>query len=186
MSEQESATTPIQTESPTGAVRSRPQMPEGYGVPTSSEGMLPWSHADGVLERALNYWISTTRPDGRPHAVPVWGVWLDGTFYFEGGPDTRRGRNLAANPAVAVHVESGDDVVILEGTAQETADPDPVLAVRLAAGFGAKYMPRYNYKPEPDSWKEGGLYVVRPQVVLAWNTFPTTVTRWVFNAQPDQ
>src|SRR3712207_5164688 len=72
----------------------RPFMPAGYGVPTTTEGMLPWSHVSERMASALNYWIGTTRPDGRPHAVPVWGAWVDETFYFEGGPDTRRGRNL--------------------------------------------------------------------------------------------
>ncbi len=94
-------------------------MPEGYGVPDTDEGVLDWSWAVARLESALNYWFATTRPDGRPHAMPAWAVWLDGTLYFEGSPLTRRARNIAANPAVVVHLESGDDVVILEGEARE-------------------------------------------------------------------
>src|SRR5262245_32938031 len=116
---------------PRGAVRDRAQMPEGYGVPKSDEGLLPWSWAQQRLEQALVYWVRSVRPDGRPHATPIWGVWVDDQFYFEGGPDTRRGRNLAANPAVGVRLERGDDVVIVEGTAEEIAHPDPALAATL-------------------------------------------------------
>ena len=160
----------------------RPQMPDGYGVPTGSEGMLPWSHASTLLETAINYWIGTTRPNGRPHSVPVWGVWLDDTFYFEGGPDTRRGRNIAANPAVVVHVERDDDIVIMEGDAETILTLDATLAARLVEAFGAKYGPKYNYTPDPAGWEGGGLYRVRPQVVLAWQHFPGDATRWRFSA----
>ena len=99
-------------------------MPEGYGVPDTEEGVLDWSWAEERLEQALNYWFATTRPDGRPHAMPAWAVWLDGTVYFEGSPLTRRARNIAENPAVVVHLESGDDVVILEGEAHEVGKPE--------------------------------------------------------------
>lgn len=155
-----------------------PHLPEGYGLPTTTEGLLPWSHARERLERARNYWVATTRPDGRPHVSPIWGVWVDETFYCDGSPATRRGRNIAANPAVAVHLESGDDVVIVEGLAAQVAAPDPALAARLAAAYGAKYAP--DYQPGPDQWKEGGLYAVRPRVALAWSHFPADATRFVF------
>jgi hypothetical protein len=114
-------------------------MPAGYGIPESDEGMLDWSWAVERLETARNYWFGTTRPEGRPHVMPGWAVWLGGELYFEGSPLTRRARNLALNPAVVVHLESGDEVVILEGEAREVGKPDRALAERLAAGFTAKY-----------------------------------------------
>ncbi len=158
----------------------RPWMPKGYGVPDDEAGMLPWSYAGERLAGALTYWVGTTRPDGRPHAMPIWGAWVDDTFYFEGGPDTRRGRNLAANPAVVVHIESGEDIVILEGTAEAITTPDPALAARVADAFAAKYLPKFGYRPDPESWNQGGLYAVRPRVVFAWNEFPKTATRYLF------
>ncbi len=158
----------------------RARMPKTYGVPESEEGTLPWSWAVERLESTINYWVGTTRPDGRPHAVPVWGVWLDGDFYFEGGRDTQRGSNLAANPAVAVHIERGDDIVILEGTAAEIVGPDEPLASRLVDAFAAKYEPKYGYRPSAEHWREGELYVVRRAVVLGWHEFPSTATRWRF------
>ena len=72
-----------------------------------------------------NYWVATVRPDGRLHAVPVWGVWLNGTFHFGGGRRTRKARNLAVNP----RLESGDDVVILDGVAEEITDPSLLVCI---------------------------------------------------------
>lgn len=157
-------------------VRTRPLMPNGYGVPDHDDGMLDWSWAVDRLAAAKSYWFSTTRPDGRPHAMPAWGAWVDGALYFDSSPETRRGRNLAQNPAIAIHLESGDEVVIIEGTADYMGKPERGLAERLAAALGAKYGP--TYVPSPDTWDEGGLWVLRPTVAFGWTEFPKNVTRW--------
>jgi nitroimidazol reductase NimA-like FMN-containing flavoprotein (pyridoxamine 5'-phosphate oxidase superfamily) len=162
---------------------SRPHMPDGYGTPDTDEGLLPWSWAVERLERARNYWFSTTRPDGRPHAMPAWAAWIDGTLYFEGSPQTRRAQNIAANPHVSIHLESGDEVVILEGVAHETGKPERALAERLAAVFTEKYSASHDYRPGTDQWDEGGLWAMRPRVAFAWSEFPKTVTR--FNFDPE-
>jgi hypothetical protein len=112
--------------------------------------------------------------------MPAWAVWLDGALYFEGSPLTRRARNLANNPDVVVHLESGDVVVVLEGRAEPVGKPDPTLANTLARAFGAKYGPSHGYHPPADQWDGGGLWVVRPRVAFGWNEFPTTMTRWRF------
>jgi nitroimidazol reductase NimA-like FMN-containing flavoprotein (pyridoxamine 5'-phosphate oxidase superfamily) len=158
--------------------RGRPLMPEGYGVPEHEDGLLEWSWAVERLAEAKNYWFSTTRPDGRPHAMPAWAAWLDGALYFDGSPETRRGRNLAANPAISIHLESGDEVVILEGETRYMGKPDRELAERLAAELARKYGPKY--EPSPDTWDEGGLWQLRPKVAFGWNEFPANVTRWRF------
>ena len=62
--------TPVSQPEPS---RSRPYMPE-YGIPAEEEGMLPWSHVLERITAARNYWVSTVKPDGSPHATPVWGV----------------------------------------------------------------------------------------------------------------
>lgn len=160
--------------------RSRPLLPRDYGVPQTEEGMLPWSWANERLERARNFWFCTTRPDGRPHAVPAWGVWLDGVLYFEGSPQTRRARNLAANPALVAHLESGDEVVILEGEGREAWPPARALAERLAAAFAAKYGESHGYRPGPEQWDGGGLWALRPRLAFAWSEFPRTLTRFRF------
>jgi hypothetical protein len=164
-------------------VRSRPRLPDGYGVPESAEGMVEWSWAVEQLEQARNYWFSTTRPDGRPHAMPAWAVWVNDALYFDGSPETRRSRNLAKNPALSVHLESGDHVVILEGQALEAGRPDPEFARQLAAAFEKKYGASHDYHPAPDTWDNGGLWTLRPRVAFGWRDFPTSLTRWRFPAR---
>ena len=158
----------------------RPNIP-GYGIPESQEGLVPWSHATEQLETARHYWMATVRPDGRPHAVPTWGAWVDGTFYTEGGG--RKVANLRANPHVVVHLESGEDVVIVEGVAEEISRPERSLFERIDAGYAAKYgyKPSDNLSsPEEEPYPEGGLFAVRPRVAFAWTRFPEDVTRFVF------
>ena len=69
-------------------------MTEVYRVRTSSDGPLAWSHAERRLEGARSYWIATTRPGGKPHAAPVWGVYVGGSLYFGTGRSSVKGRNL--------------------------------------------------------------------------------------------
>jgi nitroimidazol reductase NimA-like FMN-containing flavoprotein (pyridoxamine 5'-phosphate oxidase superfamily) len=95
---------------------SRPYAP-GYGIPSNPRGMLPWSFVEERMSAARNYWVATVLPTGGPHLTPVWGLWVEGVFYFGSGAQTRKARNLAANPNVAVHPES-EDVVIIEGVAE--------------------------------------------------------------------
>ena len=160
----------------------RPCIP-GYGVPTTHEGLLPWSWAESRLRDATLYWISTTRPDGRPHVAPVWAVWVDGLIVFESGPNSRRSRNIAANPAASVHIQSGDDVVIVEGVAETIDRPDPAFAARLLEAF-AKYN-GYGYQYNPANWQNGGLYIVRPRKVMGWARFDIQdATRWIFGSSP--
>ena len=98
-----------------------PRMPKIFGLKPRKK-YLPWSHAADRLASSRNYWICTVRPDGRPHSIPVWGLWVDDTLYFGTAHSSCKARNLARNAAVSVHLESGDDVVIIEGTAVEVSD----------------------------------------------------------------
>src|SRR5437016_13514736 len=97
-----------------------PAFPKDYGLKPRKE-YLPWKHATERLQKSRNYWIVTAGRDGRPHAMPVWGFWFAGTLYFGTGRGSRKWRNLHSNPRIVVHLESGDDVVILEGTAREVS-----------------------------------------------------------------
>jgi hypothetical protein len=155
-----------------------------YGVPESLEGLLPWSWAVEHLERSLTYWVSTVRPDRRPHAVPTWAVWLDGHLWFEGGIGTRRARNLAQNPAAVASVHIDDDAaLIVEGVVEIRSDPPSELAARLVEAY-TKYRPtRWAYEADPANWRRangGGLWALRPVVVLGWTRFPDDATRWRF------
>jgi len=82
-----------------------------------------------------------------------------------------------------VHLESGDQVVILEGEAHEAGRPDPAFAQRVAAAFEAKYGAFHDYHPAPTTWDNGGLWVMRPRVPFGWTEFPKVPTRWRFPAE---
>jgi uncharacterized pyridoxamine 5'-phosphate oxidase family protein len=152
-----------------------PQVPPLYGM-KSAHKFLPFTHAEDRLTKSRNYWICTTRPDGRPHSIPVWGFWFEGALYFGTARSTRKSRNLAHNPAISVHLESGDDVVILEGIAQEVNISDKSTVKKLDAVSRAKYKMPLMVVPE------AVFYCVRPRVVLAWteSDFPNNATRWQF------
>lgn len=158
----------------------RPVMPDGYGVPENNDTLLPWSFVEEQMAAARNYWISTATRDGRPAATPVWGAWVDGRLYFDGAPTTRRGRNIRQNPDVVVHLESGDQVVILEGEAVILdGPPERALAEKVAANYRAKYADS-GYSPTPDQWDAGGLFIFTPRMGMGWTKFPENVTRWSF------
>src|SRR5262245_10025855 len=155
---------------------SRPHMP-GYGIldADSGRGLFQWSWAAERLTKARNYWIATTRPDGNPHVMPVWGVWLDDAFYFSTGAQTRKVRNMAANPRCVVACEVGEDQLVVEGTV--TIVDHPTSSKRFADGYG----PKYNWDMEGFSEP---VYCVRPTVVFGFTTTPGefqgSATRWVF------
>ena len=167
-----------QNDQPTGPTGSRPHSPgRAYGIPKDKKGLLPWSHVSERMAQAHLYWICTISPEGRPHATPVDGLWLDDRLYFGGSTETRRHRNIAANPSLCIHLESGTDVVILHGEAREFRAPEQALAVRLSAASAQKY----GYGPKPEDYATvAGMYVFRPQVVFAWKQFPQDATRWEF------
>ena len=157
----------------------RPQFPAGYlPHPTT---LLTWDSVAQRLAGARNYWLCTVRPDGRPHAIPLWAVWVGEHLYFDGSPETRHARNIAANPHICVHLESGDEAVIVEGVARPAPAPSPELAAQLARAYAAKYAAS-GYAPEPTQWDRGGLYVISPRVVLAWTKFVEDPTKFVFES----
>src|SRR5262245_6166918 len=129
----------------------RPKMGTGYLTPK----LLAWPWAEVRLVESRNYWVSTVSPDGTPHARPVWGVWLDGGFYFSSGSRIRR--HLEQRPAVSVNLESGDECLILEGTAA------PLLDEALTGRVAAAYCEKYTWAMEP---KPGVFLEVRPRVVF--------------------
>lgn len=165
-------------------VTERPTIQDGYGVPTTLEGALPWSWADDQLSRAIVVWLSTVRPDGRPHAVPTWAAWLDGMLWFEGSPRTRRARNLAANPSAVATVHIDDDAaLIVEGIVEDRSDPDPDLAARLVEAYGKYRATRWAYEADPANWQQG-LWALRPTIAFGWTRFPEDATRWRFPEAP--
>ena len=159
-------------------VPSRPGMPASYGIGRGGSApgeLLPWAQVVKWLEGARNYWVSTTRPDGRPHAKPVWGLWLDGMVMFSTDPESVTGRNIAAGSAMQIHLESGDEVAILDGMVERPSDPN------LLARFADAYDSKYGIKVDVTS-DETPILALRPTTVMSWTeaNYPETATRWVF------
>ncbi len=152
----------------------RPHMP-GYGVPRDLKGALPWKWAEQRLQKAHTYWLSTTRPGGRPHAMPVWCVWVEGRLFFSTGRKSRKARNLARNPRCVVCAAVGRGSVVLEGSARLVRDAS--LARRVSAVYVRKY----------DSPIPAGepIYAVEPRVTFglieSMEDFSRTATRWKFD-----
>jgi nitroimidazol reductase NimA-like FMN-containing flavoprotein (pyridoxamine 5'-phosphate oxidase superfamily) len=98
----------------------------GYGIldANSGKGLFPWSWATERLTNASTYWIATVRSDGRPHVMPVWGVWLDDAFYFSSGMQSRKMRNLNGNSHCVITCEVGEDQLIVEGGAEQVSDAE--------------------------------------------------------------
>jgi nitroimidazol reductase NimA-like FMN-containing flavoprotein (pyridoxamine 5'-phosphate oxidase superfamily) len=138
----------------------RPAMAD-YGVPADPAGALPWAWAQERLVRNKNYWVVTASASGRPHALPVWGVWLPETdcFWFSCSPNARKLRNLAENPQCAVTIDDTVECVSVEGRAR-LADPAADADVeRMIESYLAKYY------PDPDVHAQMETFIRRHAVV---------------------
>ncbi len=156
----------------------RPRLPASYGIAAQHEGTLPWAWATERLARARNYWVVTASARGAPHAMPVWGLWREDALWFATDRGSRKGRNVAGNPRLSAHLESGDEVVIVEGRVTEATDE-----VALES-FAAAYEAKYGFRPEvtAQALKSSVVYVLRPAMALAWreSDYPQSATRFAF------
>lgn len=158
------------------------RFPEGYGLFGKKTGeRIAWSYVEEKLRAAANYWLTTVRPDGTPHARPVDGVWVEGALCFGGAPDTRWSRNLQANAACSVNLSSEAEAIILEGVAELIDDPGHPLAVASTAANREKY-PQYFTGDAPMANTFHPFWALRPKRAYAWTLegFPNRATRWTF------
>jgi nitroimidazol reductase NimA-like FMN-containing flavoprotein (pyridoxamine 5'-phosphate oxidase superfamily) len=153
-------------------VAARPTM-DGYGVPHSSEGTLPWQWALERLTKSHNYLLTTVRPDGAPHVMPIWGVWVEGAWYLSTSATSRKARNLVKNAKCVVCNENLEESVILEGIAQRLNDQE------IPQQAFVDYKAKYDWELDP---KRGPVWKVTPSAVFAMpeQQFPQGVTKWVF------
>jgi len=159
---------------------SRPYMP-GYGVLGASEGsgLLPWAWAEERLTASRNYWAVTLWPDGRPHAMPVWGVWDSGAFWFSSSGRSRKARNVAADPRCTITTEDAGNPVVMEGTATVITDMGDI--ERFLSLSNAKYETGYGLDFLDPA--VNATIRVRPSWVfgLASDDFTGSPTRWRFD-----
>lgn len=158
---------------------SRPYMP-GYGVlPAERDsGLLTWSWAVEQLTTSRNYWVATVGTDGQPHAVPVWGVWLDDALWFASGRDSRKVRNLGANPRCALTTQDPEQPVMLQGQAEIVQDLALIRAFLDATN--AKYDQDFGIDFLDPA--RNATIRVRPRKIIALREaeFTTSPTRWTF------
>lgn len=131
------------------------------------DNTLSWAEVAARLAPARNYWVFTTTPSGAPYAAPVWGVVTGGTLYLYSERHTVKARNLATDPRVVVHLESGEDVVMVRGTAADLGAPGQVPDV--VAALSEKYDGEGDrqYLPEADPAFDV-VYALRPQSAMTW------------------
>jgi PPOX class probable F420-dependent enzyme len=159
---------------------SRPYMP-GYGILPAGKGtgLLPWDWALRRLRDSHDYWVVTVWPDGRPHTMPVWGVWDDGVLWFSSSLRSRKIRNIQAGSRVSVSTDDARNPVVLEGIA-EIVTETPALK-RFLAGMNEKYDVSYSM----DFMDPAMNASVRVRPVWAFGVaeddFSGSPTRWDFD-----
>lgn len=168
-----SSGSPKQTSEQSQPKADRPFAP-GYGIVGAEDGngLLPWTWVARCMTACRTFWLSTIHAgDARPHVMPVWGVWVDDAFFFSTGRKSRKGQNLAANPACSVTNDDGEEAVIVEGSAEEVEDAATL--ERVAVAYTKKY------KMDPRSMGEP-IFIVRPRTVFGFieKSFPKSATRW--------
>ena len=148
----------------------------------------PWSTARDQLESAKTYWVTTVRPDGRPHTTTIAAVWLDGAIHFTTGESEVKAKNLAGNQKVIVIAGcsgwKGLDIVI-EGEAVSVTDPDRL--GRLAAAFTEKYDDFFGMRVVDGKLGGSGTdqaplaFEIRPVKAFGFGKAPTfSQTRWLW------
>ena len=162
-----------------GPVADRPFMP-GYGIVPADQGsgLLPWAEAERRLTLSHDYWCATVCPDGRPHVMPVWGIWDDGRLWFSSGLRSRKARNLAADPRCTLTTDDARDPVVLEGRAEVVTDTARIAAFvdAVNAKYDAGLTPDFQ-----DPAVNGTFAVTRVRVfALSGADFAGSPTRWTF------
>ncbi|MFE5804813.1 pyridoxamine 5'-phosphate oxidase family protein [Streptomyces sp. NPDC056491] len=149
---------------------------------------VPWRDAVSRLAAAELYWLTTVRPDARPHVTPLIGVWADGALHFCTGPEERKAKNLRRNAHVVLTtgtntLHEGFDLVV-EGVAARVTDPDRLR--RLAAAWETKYGAEWHFDigdgvfVNPDAG-EAVVFAVRPSTAFGFGKGGYSQTRWLFS-----
>jgi hypothetical protein len=128
---------------------------------------LSWPEIAERLTPARNYWLCTTMRSGAPHAAPVWGVVIGGTLFLYSERRTVKARNISADPRVVVHLESGEDVVLVRGVAEDCGTPAqvPEVVAALAAKYASEGDRQYLPDADPDF---DVVYAIRPKSAMMW------------------
>jgi hypothetical protein len=158
-----------------------------YGLSPGTDGLLPWSWAEKLLTEAYNFWLATTRPDGRPHLMPVWCLWQDGGAYFSCAETSRKAKNLAHNPncVIGIEIQGKAAGLSVEGVASIVTDYET--RVRVAGAYTAKYnfaihATESGVSIDANSGDSDPLWFIQPTAAFGNDEdFAKTTTRWRFD-----
>ena len=153
-------------------------------ISTEESTIKPWAQARAALATAAKYWLTTVRPDGRPHVAPVLGVLLDDAIHVSTRPGTRKARNLEADPRCALAIATDIIDLVVETEASDVRDPETLLAV--VAAFERKY--GWSLSLRDGVLREDGLpgspvnaiHRLAPRVAFGYGPEGLTATRWRF------
>ena len=148
----------------------------GYGIvgPDEGTGLLPWSWAVSRLEASHDYWLATQWPEGRPHVMPVWGIWASDALWFSCSPAARKARNLAVHPRAVATTDNALQPVIVEGDSERVTEAAAIAT--FTDQVNAKYASDYTV----DFFGDNALFVLRPVWAfgLTDGDFAGSPTRW--------
>lgn len=152
----------------------------GYGIRPAGEGtgLLPWSWAEQRLQTSRNFWVVTLWPDGRPHAMPVWGVWEVDRFWFSSSVGSRKARNIAGDSRCTIATEDAEHPVVLSGEGEiRTARAELAHVLELV---NAKYETDYGLEMMDPA--KNATIRVRPTWAFGLDAddFTGSPTRWTF------
>jgi hypothetical protein len=129
---------------------------------------VEWREAEARLRAARSGWLATTRPDGRPHAVPLWFVWDGRDVHYVTSRHSQKGRNLVLQRWTVFHLGDGEDVLIAEGVSVEVSDPDQL--AEIGQRYGDKYVEPVTGERAPiGSSADDAVYRLSPQRILVWS-----------------
>lgn len=161
---------------------SRPHMP-GYGIsgPDNLTGLLPWSWAEQRLASSHDYWVATRWPDGRPHIMPVWGVWDGAALWFSSAGRSRKAKNLRADSRCSVATDNALEPVVMEGAAELVTELERI--GEFLEQSNAKY--KVDYELDFLDPTVNATFRVQPTWVfsLTEDDFSGSPTRWTFPAR---
>jgi len=156
---------------------------EPEAVPTT------WAEASRALADAELSWITTVRPDGRPHVTPLGTVWRDETLHFCTGPGERKAKNLATNPHVVLttgnNKMSGGLDLVVEGEAVRVSDN--ALLLPLAEAWESKYGEDWHFDVSDGEFRHADgegvawVFAVRATTAFGFGKGPYSQTRWRFH-----
>ncbi|MHA1991717.1 MAG: pyridoxamine 5'-phosphate oxidase family protein [Candidatus Hodarchaeales archaeon] len=146
--------------------------------------LLDWSWVEERLKNSRHYWIATTNSIGNPHLMPIWGIWFNGNFFFSTGRRSRKLLNIIKNPYCVITTEDPEEPVIMEGVCEKISD------LELMEKVLKVYREKYNIPIKPskhgitdDQGKSAPVFRVKPQKIIAWQEFPNSATKWIFNTK---